>query len=225
VGSSFAVLGELAGGMIDALRQARSSPIRAKLDDLSMKTRTLALPLRYGGLSREQVQHKLEQWKEKFADFLETSREEIPEDWSINAMIKQKARARGLGEAETRRWVAEQFTYVSFLNIYKKGGEAIDSGKGEIHCPIAVLDFGSLKILGAPMEVLMDVAFDWQRRFPDRLALVCGLFGGWIGYLPHKSNYEEPRADQLYETVSTMFAADASLKLLETAQGMMGQGD
>jgi len=222
VGSSFAVLGELAGGMIDALRQARSSPIRAKLDDLSMKTRTLALPLRYGGLSREQVQHKLEQWKEKFADFLETSREEIPEDWSINAMIKQKARARGLGEAETRRWVAEQFTYVSFLNIYKKGGEAIDSGKGEIHCPIAVLDFGSLKILGAPMEVLMDVAFDWQRRFPDRLALVCGLFGGWIGYLPHKSNYEEPRADQLYETVSTMFAADASLKLLETAQGMVG---
>jgi hypothetical protein len=225
VGSSFAVLEGLAGGMIAALMQARSSEIRTTLDDSAVEKRMLSLPLRYGGLSPEQMQDKVEQWKEKFAEFLKTSKEEIPEDWSINALIKERARKKGLGEAETRKWVAEQFTYVSFLNIYKKGGEAIDSGKGEIHCRIAVVDFGPVTFLGAPMEVLLDVALDWQRRFPDRIALVCGLFGGWIGYLPHKRNYEEPQADQLYETVSTMFAPDASLELLETAQGMVGKVD
>jgi hypothetical protein len=224
VGSSFEVLEELAGGMITVLQQARNSKIRATLDDLTTEARMLSLPLRYGGLSQEQVQGKLERWKEKFAGFLETAKEKIPEDGSINAMIKEKARDKGLGEAETRKWVAQQFTYVSFLNIYKKGGEVIDPGKGEIHCPIAVLDFGPVTFLGAPMEVLLDVAFDWQQRFPERIALICGLFGGWIGYLPHKRNYEEQKAEQLYETVSTMFAPDASLRLLETAQEMAGKG-
>jgi neutral ceramidase len=224
VGSPFEVLEELAAGMIDALRQARNSEIRAVLDDLSMKTRTLALPLRYEGLNPEQLQDKLGRWKEKFAGFLEISLEEVPEDWSINALIKEQARRKNLGEEQIRKWVSEQFTYVSFLNIYKKGGEAIDPGKGEIHCPIAVLDFGSLTFLGAPMEVLLEVAFDWQRRFSNRIALVCGLFGGWIGYLPHKRDYEEPKAEQLYETVSTMFAPEASLRLLETAQGMLAKG-
>ena len=221
MGSSFEVLEELAGGMTGALRQARNSEIRTTLEDLAVRTRMLSLPLRYGRLSRKQVQDKLEHWKAKFAGFLKTTGDAIPEDWSINAAIKEKAREKGLGEAETRRWVAEQFTYVSFLNIYKKGGEAIDPGKGEIHCTIVALDFGPLKILGVPVEVLLDVAFDWQRRFPDRIALVCGLFGGWIGYLPHKRNYEEPKAEQLYETVSTMFAPEASLELLETAQRMV----
>jgi len=71
------------------------------------------------------------------------------------------------------------------------------------------------------MEVLLDVAFDWQKRFPDHIALVSGLFDGWIGYLPHKRNYEEPLTAQLYETVSTMFAPEASLKLLGAAERLV----
>jgi hypothetical protein len=186
-----------------------------------METRMLALPLRYGGLSPAQVQGKLEQWKEKFAAFLEIPKQEVPEDWTVNALIKEQARKIHLGDAETRRWVAEQYTYGSFLNIYKKSGDMIDSQKGEAPCPITILDFDAVKFLGVPMEVLLDVAFDWQQRFPDRIALICGLFGGWIGYLPHKSNHEEPLADRLYETVSTMFAPDASLRLLEAAEGLV----
>ncbi|MBN2553900.1 MAG: neutral/alkaline non-lysosomal ceramidase N-terminal domain-containing protein [Spirochaetales bacterium] len=221
VGSSFEVLDELAGGMIAALRRGRDSGAEATLDALSVQRRTAALPLRYGGLSREQVQERIERWKESFAGFLEIPGQEVPEDWSINALIKEQARRKGLGDAETRKWVAEQFTYTSFIGIYRIGGELIDSGKGRIPCPATVLDFGALKILGVPMEVLLDVAFDWQRRFEGSIALVCGLFGGWIGYLPHRSNHEEPLAGQRYETVSTMFAPDASLELLETAERMV----
>jgi hypothetical protein len=221
VGSSFEVLQDLAEGMIEALRSARVSETRATLTDLAVEKQFLALPLRYGGLTPDQVQNKLEQWKEEFASFLEISKEEVPESWTVNALIKQQARKKNLGDAETRRWVAEQFTFVSFLSIYKKGGDMIDSQKGEVRCPISILDFGAVKFLGVPMEVLLDVAFDWQRRLPNHIALVSGVFDGWTGYLPHKNNYDEPLAAQLYETVSTMFAPDASLKLLEAAERLV----
>jgi len=221
VGSSFEVLQDFAQGMMSSLRSARISETRATLTDLAVENQVLSLPLRYGGLTPDQVQNKLGQWKEKFASFLEISKHEVPESWTVNAQIKQQARKQNLGDAETRRWVAEQFTYASFLNIYKKGGDMIDSGKGEVRCQFHLLDFGSVKILGVPMEVLLDVAFDWQKRLPNHIALVSGLFGGWIGYLPHKRNYEEPLAAQLYETVSTMFAPEASLKLLEAAERLV----
>jgi hypothetical protein len=221
VGSSFAVLQDLADGMIHALRNARGSETRATLTDLAVERQVLTLPLRYGGLTPGQVQRRLEQWKEKFASFLEISKEEVPEDWTVNALIKQQARKKNLGDAESRTWVAEQFTFVSFLNIYKKGGESIDPQKGEVRCPISILDFGAVRFLGVPMEVLLDVAFDWQKRLPNHIALVCGLFDGWIGYLPHKKNYDEPLATQLYETVSTMFAPEASLELLDAAEGLI----
>jgi len=211
----------LADGMIQALRNARGSETRATLVDLTVEKQILSLPLRYGGMTQDEVQNKLEQWKEKFASFLEISKEEVPESWIVNALIKQQARKKNLGDEETRSWVVEQFTFGSFLSIYKKGGDMIDSQKGEVRCPISILDFGAVKLLGVPMEVLLDVAFDWQKRFPDHIALVCGLFGGWIGYLPHKNNYDEPRAAQLYETVSTMYAPDASLKLLEVAERLV----
>jgi len=221
VGSSFEVLQDLAEGMTSSFRSARVSETRATLTDLAVENQVLSLPLRYGGLIPDQVQNKLEQWKEKFASFLEISKEEVPESWSVNALIKQQARKKNLGDAETRRWVAEQFTFVSFLSVYKKGGDMIDSGEGEVRCPISILDFGAVKFLGAPMEVLLDVAFDWQKRLPNHIALVSGLFDGWIGYLPHNRNYEEPLAAQLYETVSTMFAPEASLKLLGAAERLV----
>ncbi len=220
-GSSFEVLQDLAESMTKSLRSTRTSEIRETLTDFSFTRQFLTLPLRYGGLTSDQAQNKLEQWKEKFSSFLEITKEEVPEDWIINALIKQQARKKNLDKAETRRWVAEQFTFGSFLSIYKKGGDMIDSQKGEVRCPISILDFGAVTFLGVPMEVLLDVAFDWQKRFPTHIALISGLFDGWIGYLPHKNNYEEPLAAQLYETVSTMFAPDASLKLLDAAEGMV----
>jgi hypothetical protein len=220
VGSSFDVLEELAGQMVEALRRGREGEAQAVLDGLRISVRPDSLPLRYGGLGPGQLEARIGEWKRRFAGFLEIPPEEVPEDWSINALIKEQARRKKLDAGEVRRWVSEQFTYTSFLGIYKSGAGSIDAERGLVSSPVTLLDFGALKILGVPMEVLLDVAFDWQHRFGDSFALVCGLFGGWIGYLPHPHNHEEPGADQLYETVSTMFAPQAATGLLETAQGM-----
>jgi len=221
VGSSFAVLEELAAGMITSISEALAGESRAALTELSVDARTVKMPLRFGGLTPAQVQEKIDWWRERFASFLEIPADRVPEDWSINSMIKQQARRKNLSDSETLGWVAEQFTFATFLGIYKIAGQMIDSDTGEVSCPVRVLDFGTLTFLCAPMEILLDVAFDWQQRFSERIAAICGLFGGWIGYLPHSRNFEEARADELYETISSMFTPGASLQLLEQAEDMV----
>ena len=218
VGSSFEIMEKLSERMIGTLRDGLHSKVAATLTHVSWDGIVLSLPLRYGGLSPDRVRKKIGEWKKQFASFLGIPPTEVPESWTINALVKGQAERKALRDEEIRAWVAEQFAYCSFLNTYKDGGELIDSLKGEVRCSVTILDFGAVTILGAPMEVLLNVAFDWQNRFPDRIALIAGLFNGWLGYLPHKRDYEEPLADQLYETVSTAFAPEASRLLLEETE-------
>ena len=223
VGSSFAVMEQTAERLTRSIRSGREARPLTILDKVELKSAAFSLPLRFGGLNTAHIQEKIDTWKKGFSAFLGIPWEQIPESSIINAMIKEHSREKGLEADEIRRWVAEQFTYVSFLNIYKIGGEMIDAGKGEVTCPIQLIDFGSVKVLGIPMEVLLDVAFDWQRRFPDDIALIAGLFDGWIGYLPHRNNFDEPLAEQLYETVCSMFSPEASILLLDGAAHLMRQ--
>jgi hypothetical protein len=218
VGSSFEVMEKLSEGMIQTLRDGLHSRIAATLTHVSCSELCLSLPLRHGALSPDRVQEKIAEWKRQFANFLEIPPKEVPENWTINALIKRQAEREALGDEQIRAWVAEQFAYCSFLNTYKDGGRLIDPLNGEAPCRATIFDFGAVLILGAPMEVLLNVAFDWQNRFPGRIALIAGLFNGWLGYLPHKGDYDEPLADQLYETVSTAFAPEASRLLLEAAE-------
>ena len=220
VGSSFEIMDKLSEGMIGTLRCGLQHEIAATLTDVSCRELVLSLPLRYGGLSPDQVRKRIDEWKREFALFLGVPPEDVPEDWTINALVKRQAERKALGEEEIRARVAKLFAYCSFLNTYQDGGKSIDSPKGEVRCPIKILDFKAVAILGAPMEVLLNVAFDWQNRFPDRIALIAGLFNGWLGYLPHNSDCDEPLADRLYETVSTAFASEASRLLLDAAEGL-----
>jgi hypothetical protein len=118
---------------------------------------------------------------------------------------------------ETRSWVAEQFAYFAFLNVYRRGAELVDRERGVLNLPLTLLDFGGLVLLGVPAEVLVEVAFDWQERLSPRTALIAGLCNGWSGYLPHLDNFQEADAGSKYETVSTVFSEQAAAGLLERA--------
>ena len=47
---------------------------------------------------------------------------------------------------------------------------------------------------------------------------VVGIANGWIRYLPHSRNYEEPLADQKYEILQSTLVPDASDRLLAEAE-------
>jgi hypothetical protein len=217
-GSSFEVLAELAGGVSAALRTGlRSAPV-LRLENARQLAWEQELPLRDGALSPEGVRARIEQWKSEFAEFLGIPAAEVPEGKIVNALVKERCRALGLPREEIRRRVASQFAFGNFLVAYAGKWEAVQPLQGTARLPCRILDFGGLCVLGAPLEILVEAAFDWQRRLAGRIALLSGLTGGWLGYMPHRSNFEEAEAGERYETVSTVFAPSACEKMLDEAQ-------
>lgn len=227
-GFSFEVLDQLAGGVASALRAGlRSAPV-TRLDGARLLAWDQELPLRYGALSPSDVRDRIEEWKRGFAEFLGVPSAEVPEARIINARVKERSRTLGLSPDEIRRQVASQFAYGTFLVTYGGGLDGGETGqpaaaqpagvqpaRGIVRLPCKLLDFGGVSILCAPPEILIEAGMDWQRRNPGRIALVSGMVGGWIGYMPHGTNFEEPEAGERYETVSTVFAPSACTALLE----------
>jgi hypothetical protein len=218
LGSSFDVMEEISVEMAASVNSAMTGKTLERIDSLSYKHFEMSLPLRYGALNPEETQQKIEDWKERLSGFLGIPVKEVPETMIINGMIKDRCRETECSPDETRSWVSEQFAYCAFVSVYKLGGELIDQAKGLIQSPLTLLKMGKVVLLGIPMEVLLDVAFDWQKRHPDSIALIAGLYNGWTGYLPHKKNFDEPDAGELYETVSTVFSEDAAGVLLNEAE-------
>ena len=210
MGSPFSVVEQAGAMMAEAVLAARESvPIRV-LDNLSLKTINMELPLRYGALTKNQVEEKLVKWKELFADFLEIPVEDVTEDSVINALVKEKCRKLNLSQIETRKIVAEQFTYIQFIWAYKFGSEFIDQQKGTLSSDITEINFDTLTFLGIPAEVLVEFALEYQDRNPKKTVLIAGLFNGSFGYMPHISNFRETDSNSLYETISTIFGEDTS---------------
>ena len=217
-GSSFEVMERMGGRMARAVREALGGAPAAVLEGVGLRREEVELPLRHGALSPAQVAERVRRWKEELGRFLGLPASGVPEDMSINAVLKERCRALGATREETRRWVAEQFAYTTFLWIYRGGGPGIDPAGGRIRLPLSLLDFGPLLLLGVPAEVLVEAALDWQERFPGRFALIGGLTGGWTGYLPHGRNWRERDSAVLYETVSTLYAEGAAETLLDAGQ-------
>jgi hypothetical protein len=218
------VLERLAAELSESILAALDTPVIAKGDRLETRSLQTALPLRDGPLTEEEVLKKVHGWKGDFASFLDIPVEEVPEDFSINARIKQRCRELESPPEEVRHWVSRQFAYTAFLHLVRgtPSGAADLSPGTDVHSglmPVTakLLDFGTLVVLAVPAEVLLEAALEWQRRLSDRVALVAGLAGGWVGYLPYESNYREDGASERYETVSTVFAPEAADRLLDDA--------
>lgn len=69
-------------------------------------------------------------------------------------------------------------------------------------------------VIGLPAEPLMNINLALINSIENRAVVAAGLFDGFFGYFPHKENFEEEQAGQLYETVSTIFSSDAADILL-----------
>ncbi len=210
VGVSFEEMAEMAMTAVEPLKKALDSPVTATLDSLKTSSVTAKLPMRFGAMQSAEVEKQIAEWKTEFSQFLDLPVSEVPEDYEINALIKEKCRKDGITGQEVLKWVSRQFTYCAFLNLYRKDTKYVKPSQGVMICPVVLWDFDKLFIYGIPAEVLIENAFHLQKQCPNNIALVGGLANGWVGYLPHADNFAESNQNVLYETVSTMFAEHAS---------------
>lgn len=84
---------------------------------------------------------------------------------------------------------------------------------------IQTLMFDHYHMMTLPGEVLIEVVRDWQARnhpYQDQ-SFIIGLANGFMGYLPHPSNFEEPDADSKYETIMNALEPAATVKAVDEA--------
>jgi hypothetical protein len=83
-----------------------------------------------------------------------------------------------------------------------------------------VLRLGEALLLGLPLEPTVDVGLDWKARIAPRPGAVLGIANGWLRYLPHPRNFEEPDAHLKYEILQSTFVPHAAARLLDRAHGL-----
>ena len=84
---------------------------------------------------------------------------------------------------------------------------------------VQVLRIGDALLLGLPLEPTVDVGLDWKRRAPAPHAALIAIANGWMRYLPHPRNFEEPDAETKYEILQSTLVADAAERLLAARRG------
>ena len=121
-------------------------------------------------------------------------------------------RTAGLPEEERRERVAK-------VRLYLRDRTASRFAFGdEPEVEVQVLRIGDAHLVGFPLEPTVDVGLDWKQRLGRRHAAVVGIANGWIRYLPHSRNFEEPLAHQKYEILQSTLVPDASDRLLAEAE-------
>lgn len=82
-----------------------------------------------------------------------------------------------------------------------------------------VIKLDDYRFMTLPGEVLVEVTQDWQARFERaNRAFIIGLSNGFMGYLPHPSNFREPGADHKYETIMNALEPQATVKAMDRAE-------
>ncbi len=76
-----------------------------------------------------------------------------------------------------------------------------------------VLSIGPVRLLALPAEATVDVGRDWRERHGADAA-VLSIANGWLRYLPHSRNFEEPLAHHGYEVLMSTLVPDAADRLL-----------
>jgi hypothetical protein len=216
VGASFEDLNRISQEMIGCLDTAMATTPIGSISRVRAIGNEIQIPLRFGPMTKDQLDERIFRWKEGFARFLGVDIDSVPENHSINEVIKKRSVAINSSPQETMEQVIQQFTYTQFLSLYRYHQDYIDMEKGVARIPMRILDFGPFALVGLPVEPLVEANFDLSKRFSHKHVVICGLFDGYFGYLPHPDNYTEENSQMLYETISSVFAPHAMTDIIDS---------
>jgi hypothetical protein len=124
---------------------------------------------------------------------------------------------RNLDEPEMRRLMSNVCVY--FVMLQKLFNPAMQKRAA---LPVQVVRLGEYLFLALPGEVLVEAGLDWKNRNESRggRAFIIGLANGYVGYLPHSSNFDEAGAEYKYETIMNALEPRAVDKALDAAEEM-----
>jgi len=210
--------GRLAKAVIESLHGQPTMPemfLATRKSDCVMKPNLYDLEEIVAG-------QELEKYQQIITEYLgEGSLNVSPEDMSPLTTLWREAShkvvERDMPESEMRRLMTAVCNYLVRVNkLFNPARQK------PIHMQVQVIGIHKFTFLALPGEVLVENALDWQDRIQDlgSEAFVIGLANGFMGYLPHKSNFEEPDAEFRYETLMNALEPTATDVALEAGEKM-----
>lgn len=144
---------------------------------------------------------------------------ELPEDAQLRTaelFAAAEERTAGLAPEEVRERRAR-------VRLYLRDRLAPRFAGGRV-APVEVqaLRLGPLALLGLPLEATTLVGLDWKARAGEDGSVV-GIAGGWLRYLPHRRDFEHPRAHRHYEVLSSTFEPAAAERLLDRGEELLAR--
>ncbi len=123
-----------------------------------------------------------------------------------------------MSEIEMQRLMSAVSTFIVMLSKL-----LIAKFSRPVPVSVQTIEINDFRFMTLPGEVLVEVGKEWQERnHPNgSKAFIIGLANGWMGYLPHLSNFKEPDAEYKYETIMNALEPDATRIALDIAEQMV----
>ena len=151
-------------------------------------------------------------------DFTKFTAEDLTPLSTMWRDASREVEKRNLREDDMRRLMSGVCTY--FVMLQKLFNPAMQE---RTTLPVQVIRFGKYLFLTLPGEVMVEAGLNWRDRNRSRGAagFVIGLANGYVGYLPHSSNFEEAGAEYKYETIMNALEPKAVDIALDQAMEMV----
>ena len=137
---------------------------------------------------------------------------------ALDLLRLERERTRHLPADEQRERLSRVRLYLRDLSSPRIAGGHV----AEVE--VQLLRLGPLVLLGLPIEVCVDVGLDWRARaeaLGESHSSLVSIANGWLRYLPHRRNFEEPPADQGYEVLQSTFVSEAADRLLDAGERLL----
>lgn len=189
----------LADAVADSLRHAAWGDALP----LGVMKRSLDIAPNLFEMTPEEAGHRLAESQGIIAeyigdDFTKFTAEDLTPLSTLWRDASREVEERDLSDADMRRLMSAVCTY--FVMLQKLFNPAIQERAA---LPVQVIRLGEYLFIALPGEALVEAGLDWRERNRSRGddAFVIGLANGYVGYLPHSSNFEEAGAEYKYETI------------------------
>lgn len=209
---------ELGQEVVGCLKRVQATP----LIHLRLRRRTFSVKPTGFGISKltayREMQRNRQIILEYLPEFKRTNLFNLSPIYTLWRDASARVIERDMSEKEMQRLMSAVSTFIVMVSKL-----LISKFSKPVPVSVQTIEINDFRFMTLPGEVLVEVGKEWQERnHPNESqAFIIGLANGWMGYLPHASNFQEPDAEYKYETIMNALEPDATRIALEQAEQMV----